>query len=241
MKTLKVFALCAIGALFMASCCNNPTDRLPGITKSQMDSVSYAVGVSFGSMVKNSNMDGLNYSQMIKAMNDVMSGSDLKISEEEVNQVIQTYMHQAQLAVAKKKEAEQTEFFAENQTKDSVQTTESGLQYKIVVPGNNEVMAAATDTVEVHYTGALLDGTVFDSSVERGETAKFPLNAVIRGWTEGMQLVGEGGKIKLWIPYDLGYGPRAMGPNLPAYSTLVFDVELIKVYKAAPEEEKEEK
>ena len=99
-------------------------------------------------------------------------------------------------------------------------------------------MPKAEDTVEVHYTGKLLDGTVFDSSVERGETISFPLNGVIKGWTEGMQLVGEGGKIKLWIPYEMGYGPRAMGPNLPAYSTLVFDVELIKVYKAVPKEEK---
>ena len=90
----------------------------------------------------------------------------------------------------------------------------------------------AQDTVEVNYVGTLLDGTKFDSSYDRGETAKFPLNRVIKGWTEGMQLVGEGGKITLWVPYELGYGPRAMGPNLPAYSTLIFEVELVKVYKA---------
>ncbi|MBQ8033805.1 MAG: FKBP-type peptidyl-prolyl cis-trans isomerase [Bacteroidales bacterium] len=204
-----------------------------------MDSVSYAVGVSFGGMLKQSNMENLNFSQINKAMHDLLDGKELKISEEMVGQVINAYMIKAQAAIGKMKEEEQAEFLAENGTKDGVNTTESGLQYKIEVPGNNEIMASPEDTVEVHYTGTLLDGTVFDSSVERGESVKFPLNAVIKGWTEGMQLVGEGGKIKLWIPYELGYGPRAMGPNLPGYSTLVFDVELIKVYKAASAETEE--
>ncbi|MBQ5803884.1 MAG: FKBP-type peptidyl-prolyl cis-trans isomerase [Bacteroidales bacterium] len=204
-----------------------------------MDSVSYAVGVSFGGMLKQSNMENLNFSQINKAMHDMLDGKELKISEEMVGQVINGYMIKVQTAMSKMKEEEQAEFLAENGTKDGVNTTESGLQYKIEVPGNNEIMASPEDTVEVHYTGTLLDGTVFDSSVERGESVKFPLNAVIKGWTEGMQLVGEGGKIKLWIPYELGYGPRAMGPNLPGYSTLVFDVELIKVYKAASAETEE--
>ncbi|MBQ6871098.1 MAG: FKBP-type peptidyl-prolyl cis-trans isomerase [Bacteroidales bacterium] len=204
-----------------------------------MDSVSYAVGVSFGGMLKQSNMENLNFSQINKAMHDLLDGKELKISEEMVGQVINAYMIKAQVAIGKMKEEEQANFLAENGTKDGVNTTESGLQYKIEVPGNNEIMASPEDTVEVHYTGTLLDGTVFDSSVERGESVKFPLNAVIKGWTEGMQLIGEGGKIKLWIPYELGYGPRAMGPNLPGYSTLVFDVELIKVYKAASAETEE--
>jgi FKBP-type peptidyl-prolyl cis-trans isomerase FklB len=169
----------------------------------------------------------------------MLEGKELKITEDQISVVINDYMIKAQTAMAQVKEQEQQKFFAENGKKDGVNSTESGLQYRIEVPGNNEIMATAQDTVEVHYTGMLLDGTVFDSSVERGETAKFPLRAVIKGWTEGMQLVGEGGKIRLWIPYELGYGQRAMGPNLPAYSTLVFDVELIKVFKAAQVEEKE--
>ena len=238
MQTLKFLSICALGALVLASCNGSSSKRLPGISKSQIDSVSYAVGVSFGGMMKQSNMEGLNFAKINEAMHDVLDGKDLKINEQEISQVIQDYMMKAQVAMAKVKEEEQTAFFADNGTKDGVNTTESGLQYRIELPGNNEVMATAEDTVEVHYTGTLLDGTVFDSSVERGETAKFPLKAVIKGWTEGMQLVGEGGKIKLWIPYELGYGPRAMGPNLPGYSTLVFDVELIKVYKAVPKEEK---
>ncbi len=237
MKTLKFLTVCVLGAALLASCSNGSSKRLPGISKSQVDSVSYAVGVSFGNMMKQSNMEGLNFAEINRAMNDVLEGKELKIEEAMIGQVINEYMMKAQEAMQKVKEKEQADFFAENGTKDGVNTTESGLQYRIEVPGNNEVMATAEDTVEVHYTGMLLDGTVFDSSVERGESVKFPLKAVIKGWTEGMQLVGEGGKIKLWIPYELGYGPRAMGPQLPAYSTLVFDVELLKVYKAEAKED----
>ena len=238
MKALKFLTVCAISALLFASCSNSST-KLPGISQSQIDSVSYAVGVSFGGMMKQSNMDNLNFAQIKQGINDMLEGKELKITEDQISVVINDYMIKAQTAMAQVKEQEQQKFFAENGKKDGVNSTESGLQYRIEVPGNNEIMATAQDTVEVHYTGMLLDGTVFDSSVERGETAKFPLRAVIKGWTEGMQLVGEGGKIRLWIPYELGYGQRAMGPNLPAYSTLVFDVELIKVFKAAQVEEKE--
>ena len=238
MKTLKFLTVCALCAALFASCSNGTSKKLPGISQGQIDSVSYAVGVSFGGMMKQSNMEGLNFSQIQKGINDVLGDKELKINDDQISMVINDYMVKAQAAMQQLREQEQADFFAENGKKDGVNATESGLQYRIEVPGNNEIMATAQDTVEVHYTGMLLDGTVFDSSVERGETAKFPLKAVIKGWTEGMQLVGEGGKIKLWIPFELGYGPRAMGPQLPAYSTLVFDVELIKVYKAAPAEEK---
>ena len=238
MKTLKFLTVCALGAALFASCSNGTSKKLPGISQGQIDSVSYAVGVSFGGMMKQSNMEGLNFSQIQKGINDMLEGKELKINEDQISVVINQYMMDAQTAMQQVREQEQTKFFAENGKKDGVNSTESGLQYRIEVPGNNEIMATPQDTVEVHYTGMLLDGTVFDSSVERGETAKFPLKAVIKGWTEGMQLVGEGGKIKLWIPFELGYGPRAMGPQLPAYSTLVFDVELIKVYKATPKDEK---
>ena len=151
--------------------------------------------------------------------------------------VINNYMTKVQTAIGEQKQKEQAEFLAANKEKEGVVETESGLQYKIENPGN-DVRATATDTVEVHYKGTLLDGTVFDSSYDRGEPAKFPLDRVITGWTEGMQLVGEGGKITLWVPYELGYGPRQMSAELPGYSTLIFDVELIKVSKA---EEKKDK
>ncbi len=240
MRTLKTITLCAVAALMFASCCNKgpKVEKLPGISKGMVDSVSYAVGVSFGNMLKSSNLEAIDMSKMKQGIYDVFAGDSLKISEEQIGMVIQNYMQKAEKAMAQVREEQQTKFMAENKTKEGVQATESGLQYKIENAGNSEIMATAQDTVEVHYVGTLLDGTKFDSSYDRGETAKFPLNRVIKGWTEGMQLVGEGGKITLWVPYELGYGPRAMGPNLPAYSTLVFEVELVKVFKAAEEAEK---
>lgn len=221
-----------------ASCGGNSNPQIEGITKAEVDSVSYAIGVSFGQMIKGSGIVGVNYPEVMKAMKDVEAGNETKISAQEAGMVINTYIGKVQMAVQKQKEKEQAEFLAENKTKDGVQVTESGLQYKIENPGN-DVKASATDTVEVNYKGTLLDGTVFDSSYDRGETAKFPLNRVIQGWTEGMQLVGEGGKITLWVPYELGYGARQMSEDLPAFSTLIFEVELIKVNKA--EEKKEKK
>lgn len=232
MKTLKVLSICALSGVLFASC-SQKSETIPGVTAAQVDSVSYAVGVSFGGMLKSSNLTGLDYNQVVAAMKDVVDGkSEIKITEQESGAVIQSYINkvmQAQSVINKEK---QTEFLAKNKTEEGVQETESGLQYKIIEAGS-DVIPSAQDTVEVHYKGTLLDGTEFDSSYSRGEAATFPLNAVIKGWTEGLQLIGEGGKATLWIPYELGYGERAMGPNLPAYSTLVFEVELIKVSKAA--------
>lgn len=235
MRTLKFLTICTLGAILFASCGQKST-TLPGVTKAEVDSVSYAVGVSFGAMVKSAKLEGLNYTQVIKAMQDVVGGKELMIDEQKAGMVIQNYLMKAEQANGKLKEQEQAEFLAKNKTNEGVQVTESGLQYKIENAGN-EVRATEIDTVEVNYKGTLLDGTVFDSSYDRGESVKFPLNGVIKGWTEGLQLLGEGGKATLWIPYELGYGPRQMSPELPGYSTLVFEVELIKVSKAQPKEE----
>lgn len=236
MKTIKFLTICTICAASIASCGQKAT-TLPGVTKAETDSVSYAVGVSFGGMLKASKMDGLNYTQIMKGMQDVVAGKEkLMVDEQKAGMMIQSYMMKAEEANAKLKEQEQAEFFAKNKSVEGVQQTESGMQYKIENPGN-DVKPQPVDTVEVNYKGTLLDGTVFDSSYDRGESVKFPLNGVIKGWTEGLQLFGEGGKGTLWIPYDLGYGPRQMGPTLPGYSTLVFEVELIKVIKAKPVEE----
>lgn len=236
MKTLKFLTICTLCAVTIASC-GQKSASLPGVTKADVDSVSYAVGVSFGGMLKASKLNDLNYTQIMKGMQDVVNGKeDLMVDEQKAGMLIQSYMMKVEEATAKVKEQEQAEFFAKNKNNADVQQTESGLQYKIENPGN-DVRPEPTDTVEVNYKGALLDGTVFDSSYDRGETVKFPLNAVIKGWTEGLQLMGEGGKATLWIPYELGYGQRQMSPTLPGYSTLVFDVELIKVYKAQPKAE----
>ncbi len=231
MKTLKLLSICALSGALIASC-SSKGESIPGITAAQTDSVSYAVGVSFGGMLKSSNLENLNYSQIVAGMKDVVAGKEnLKVNEQEAGMLIQNYINKVVQAQSVIKEEQQDKFLAENMSKDGVQSTESGLQYKIENPGS-DVKPSAKDTVEVHYRGTLLDGTEFDSSYSRGQAATFPLNAVIKGWTEGLQLIGEGGKATLWIPYQLGYGERAMGPDLPAYSTLIFEVELIKVSKA---------
>ena len=236
MKVLKFLAAGMLAGLMLASC-GGSQPQLEGVTKSEVDSVSCAVGVTFGSMIKNANLIGLDYSLVVKTMKEVANGEKAKISEQEAGYIVNEYMQKCQVAYGKMKEQEQAEFFTKNKNEKGVQESTTGLQYRIENPGN-ELRATAKDTVEVHYKGTLLDGTQFDSSYDRGESVKFPLDRVIPGWTEGMQLVGEGGKITLWVPFNLGYGPRAMSEDLPAYSTLVFDVELVKIFKA---EEKQNK
>lgn len=229
MKVLKFLAAGMLACVMLASCGGKTATGIEGITKAEVDSVSYAIGVSFGQMIVGSQLEGMNNQQIMKGIKDVTSGNGTSIDPQMAAQVINTYMSKVQMAISKQKQAAQAEFMAANKEKEGVQETESGLQYKIENPGN-DVKATPSDTVEVHYKGTLLDGSVFDSSYDRGETAKFPLDRVITGWTEGLQLVGEGGKLTLWIPYELGYGSRQMSEEIPAYSTLVFDVELIKVY-----------
>ncbi len=236
MKVFKFLAAGVVAGTMLASC-GGSQPPIESITKAELDSVSYAVGVSLAGMITNAQLEGLNYSEVKKAMQQVAAGEKTYVDPYQANEIINNYLQKVQMAIGEKKEKEQAEFMAKNKTNEGVQETASGLQYKIENPGN-ELRATAIDTVEVHYKGTLLDGKVFDSSYDRGEPAKFPLNRVIPGWTEGMQLVGEGGKITLWVPFNLGYGAQAASADLPAYSTLVFEVELIKVCKA---EEKKKK
>lgn len=227
MKALKFLVAGVLAGVMLASC-GGSKPQIEGVSKADVDSVSYVVGATFGRMINDAKLEGLNYSEVIRAMKQVAAGEKEEIDPYKGSNIVNSYMQKVQTAVGQQKEKEQAEFMAENKKNEGVQETESGLQYKIEIPGN-ELRATEKDTVEVHYVGTLLDGTVFDSSYERKETVKFPLNGVIPGWTEGMQLVGEGGKITLWVPFNLGYGAQAMGEQLPAYSTLKFEVELIKV------------
>ena len=236
MKVFK-FLMAGVVAGTMLASCGGSQPPVKGVTKAELDSVSYAVGVSLSGMITNAQLEGLNYSEVKKAMQQVADGKETYMDVYKANELINNYLQKVQMMMGEQKEKEQAEFMAQNRTKEGVQETASGLQYRIENPGS-EVKAAAIDTVEVHYKGTLLDGKVFDSSYERGEPAKFPLNRVIPGWTEGMQLVGEGGKITLWVPFNLGYGANAVIADLPGYSTLVFEVELLKVCKA---EEKKKK
>ena len=199
-----------------------------------MDKVSYALGIGIGRQLSQMGAADLNIDDFAQAIKDVIAG-DLKLGDAEAQQIVQEFFakqeeKQKAEAAEKGKAAKQDgeKFLAENGKKEGVITTASGLQYQVLREGNGQ-SPKATDTVECHYEGSLIDGTKFDSSYDRGQTATFPLNQVIAGWTEGLQLMKEGGKYRFFIPYELGYGERGAGASIPPFSTLVFDVELVSV------------
>lgn len=227
-----VIAASCAAVLALSSCAGTyqKGNKSPETTSAQIDTVSYALGMYFGKMITSSPFGEIDLAQLRKGFNDVLNEKDVMLDETRLGVIIQTHLmtQQAYRALENLKEGE--DFLAANKEKEGVVETESGLQYIIEEEGTG-IAPAATDTVEVNYEGRLLDGTVFDSSYERGESIKFPLNGVIKGWGEGLTYVKEGGKIRLFIPSSLAYGERATGP-IPANSTLVFDVELIKVFKS---------
>ena len=178
---------------------------------------------------------GLDIDDFATAIKDVLAGRETKVADSEAQTIVQEFFRKqeekANAAMAekgKKAKAEGEQYLAENAAKEGVVTLPSGLQYKVLKEGNGQ-KPKATDKVKCHYEGFLIDGTVFDSSVQRGEPAVFPLNQVIAGWTEGLQLMQEGAKYRFFIPYQLGYGERGAGASIPPFATLVFDVELIAV------------
>lgn len=200
-----------------------------------MDKVSYALGLGIGSQLKSMGADSLNIDDFAQAIKDTISGAELKVSHKESQQIVQDFFKEqeakqrAQAAENGKVAREEGEkFLAENAKKDGVQVTESGLQYSVIKEGTGK-SPKATDTVVCHYEGFLTNGTVFDSSIQRGEPATFPLNAVIAGWTEGLQLMKEGGKTRFFIPYNLAYGEAGAAGAIPPYAALIFDVELLEV------------
>ena len=199
-----------------------------------MDKVSYALGIGIGRQLSQMGAADLNIDDFAQAIKDVIAG-DLKLGDAEAQQIVQEFFakqeeKQKAEAAEKGKAAKQDgeKFLAENGKKEGVITTASGLQYQVLREGNGQ-SPKATDTVECHYEGTLIDGTKFDSSYDRGQTATFPLNQVIAGWTEGLQLMHEGAKYRFFIPYQLAYGERGAGASIPPYAALIFDVELVRV------------
>lgn len=200
-----------------------------------MDKLSYAPGLGIGHQLLQMNAEGLNIDDFAQAIKDVMTGGELKMKDAEAQQIVQQFFAEqeaiqqaANAEKGKAAKAEGEQFLAENAKKEGVKTTASGLQYQVLREGNGK-QPKATDQVECHYEGTLIDGTKFDSSYDRGQTATFPLNQVIAGWTEGLQLMHEGAKYRFFIPYQLAYGERGAGASIPPYAALIFDVELVAV------------
>ncbi len=192
-----------------------------------MDKVSYALGMSIGHQLQQMNATDLNIDDFAQAITDVFNG-DAKLSDAEAQATVQNFFSRKAEEQAKAAKAEGENFLAENAKKEGVKTLPSGLQYKVLREGDGR-KPSATDKVECHYEGTLINGEVFDSSYRRGETATFGLNQVIKGWTEGLQLMQEGAKYRFFIPYNLAYGEHGAGQSIPPYAALIFDVELIKV------------
>jgi FKBP-type peptidyl-prolyl cis-trans isomerase len=189
---------------------------------------SYALGNLMATNFKSQGADSLDVESMYEALKDVYQNKTPKMDQAECMTTFQAYMQKSVEAKSAKNREENTRFLEENKKKEGVQTTASGLQYQVMKSGSGK-KPGPNDQVTVHYTGKLLDGTVFDSSVERGEPATFGVSQVIRGWTEALQLMKEGDKWTLFIPDDLAYGDRGAGAQIPPFSILVFEVELIKV------------
>lgn len=196
--------------------------------KTEIDSVSYCIGVNIGENLKNQFSD-IDIKDFMNGINDVLSDkSEPKISNAEAQKILQEYFSKQQELKSKKAIEEGENFLAENGKKKGVTTLESGLQYEVITKGEG-AKPTLNDQVTTHYHGTLIDGTVFDSSVERGQPATFPVSGVIKGWTEALQLMSVGSKWKLFVPYNLAYGERGAGANIGPFTTLIFEVELISI------------
>ena len=193
-----------------------------------MDKISYALGLGIGQQLKSMNIASFSIDDFTRSIADVMNGAETAMTAREAQQMLNEYFENKAKEDAQEAIAEGAVFLKTNAEREGVVTTKSGLQYEILTEGTGK-SPKATDKVRCHYEGRLINGQVFDSSYQRNEPADFGLNQVIAGWTEGVQLMKEGAKYRFFIPYLLGYGERGAGSQIPPYSTLVFDVELIKV------------
>jgi len=194
----------------------------------ELDRFSYALGMSVASNLIRSGVKKINPDLFLQAINDTFTGEMPKMMPEEANKILEEFMQKANQGAAKNNLEEGLKFLAENKSETGVTELPSGLQYKILEEGDGELPSTDSE-VKCHYHGTLIDGTVFDSSVERGEPAVFPVNAVIPGWVEALQMMPEGSKWRLFVPPELAYGEQGAGGVIGPNSTLVFDVELLEI------------
>ena len=193
-----------------------------------MDKFSYGLGMGIGRNLLSMNVSEMNFDDFVSGLKAVLANEKTELSHAEAQKVVSEHFQKlAEKAYAKIKE-EGENFLAQNSKKEGVVTLASGLQYQVLNEGNGK-QPKATDRVQCHYEGTLIDCTVFDSSIRRGEPAVFGVNQVIAGWVEALQLMKEGAKWRLYIPQQMAYGAHGAGENIPPYSALIFDVELIKV------------
>ena len=234
MKTKSLVGLLMMALVTVTSCSQSKNSTLKiGAVKlvTPVDTASYALGVNMASNVKNMGLEEINMEAFAKAFQDVYANEKLQITEAESNPILQAFFTSLMEKKAASSLAEGQTWLADNAKKEGVKTTASGLQYEVMREGTGP-KPLATNTVKVHYHGTTTDGKVFDSSVDRGEPVEFPLNGVIPGWTEGVQLMSVGSKYKLFIPGDLAYGPRPpQGSGIAPNATLIFEVELLEIVK----------
>ena len=195
---------------------------------SELEKLSYSLGINIAANLKNQGLTEVDGLTLGKALNDAFGGANLEMTNEESAAFLNEYFSKLQ---AKKYEGNiksGEEFLAANKKRDGVITIESGLQYEVLTEGSGQI-PTLTDTVTTHYHGTLIDGTIFDSSVQRGTPASFPVNGVIQGWTQALKLMPLGSKWRLFVPYQLAYGERGAGDKIGPYTTLIFEVELLEI------------
>ena len=193
-----------------------------------MDKFSYAIGLGIGQNLWSMGARSIEVEDFAQAIKDVLEGNKTAITHDEAREIVNKFFTELEEKVNSENIAKGKAFLEENKKKENVVTLPSGLQYEVITEGNGK-KPKATDCVRCHYEGTLIDGTLFDSSIKRGEPAVFGVNQVIQGWVEALQLMSEGAKWKLYIPSELGYGAHGAGEMIPPHSTLVFEVELIEV------------
>lgn len=232
---MKFLSIAAVGCLAVSagSLYAQQPDAI-GPLKSRSDSVAYAFGASIARDLKRTGIEEINATVLAQAVTDIFAGKEATFDETAERELIMEAITAAREKMDAQLKQKADAFMESNKTKPGIVTTESGLQYEILREGAGE-KPTLTDTVTVHYKGQLSDGKVFDSSYDRGEPATFTLDRVIEGWQEGIQLMPQGAQYRIYIPYELGYGERGAGQDIPPYSALIFEVELISVKKGAEE------